>query len=434
MATRVVHREPRDPQELYKDALENVSAYNSRLRFERRLRIPFIDAQTGIAMNNCNLWISKLERRPGKTPQYIYSYPAKRWRKKKRPTPVERASEVKVAETGEQNTSTMEVMDTEGVFAEESEVDLTKETAVEEAVRTVDSEDEEDVQDDGGTLSSDDEDFIVGSLAKKKPISKGRPRGRKTHQAATFPEGQVHVPKAIAPIPGVLQVRNISKEELARMDPEERKKPYACEICGRRYKNGPGLKYHYTHYNHEQETSTVHHEEPAISHPSTPAPSAPAESPKVPSPQPRGPGRPKKIPGAAVSPNNYCDFCLGDVYENKKTGQPEELLSCADCGRSGHPTCLQFTGKLTESVKKYKWQCIECKSCTLCGTSDNDDQLLFCDDCDRGYHMYCLKPPMVKPPEGHWICKLCENSVLVTPAYPPQAMLPTRMDEFHGGI
>ena len=62
----------------------------------------------------------------------------------------------------EQNTSTMEVMDTEGVFAEESEVDLTKETAVEEAVRTVDSEDDEDVQDDGGTLSSDDEDFIVG--------------------------------------------------------------------------------------------------------------------------------------------------------------------------------------------------------------------------------------------------------------------------------
>ena len=62
----------------------------------------------------------------------------------------------------EQNTSTMEVMDTEGVFAEESEVDLTKETAAEEAVRTVDSEDEEDVQDDGSTLSSDDEDFIVG--------------------------------------------------------------------------------------------------------------------------------------------------------------------------------------------------------------------------------------------------------------------------------
>lgn len=34
-------------------------------------------------------------------------------------------------------------------------------------------------------------------------------------------------------------------------------------------------------------------------------------------------------------PNNYCDFCLGDSKINKKTGQPEELVSCSDCGRSG---------------------------------------------------------------------------------------------------
>ena len=108
-------------------------------------------------------------------------------------------------------------------------------------------------------------------------------------------------------------------------------------VCGRRYKNGPGLKYHYTHYNHEQEAGATHHEEPTISHPSTPATIVPVESPKVPSPPPhqRGPGRPKKIPGSVTSPNNYCDFCLGDVYENKTTGFPEELLSCADCGRSG---------------------------------------------------------------------------------------------------
>ena len=28
------------------------------------------------------------------------------------------------------------------------------------------------------------------------------------------------------------------------------------------------------------------------------------------------------------------------------------------------------------------------------------EQLLFCDDCDRGYHMYCLKPPLLEAPEG----------------------------------
>ena len=37
-------------------------------------------------------------------------------------------------------------------------------------------------------------------------------------------------------------------------------------------------------------------------------------------------------------PNNYCDFCLGDSKINKKTGQPEELVSCSDCGISPRAT------------------------------------------------------------------------------------------------
>ncbi|XP_068217071.1 zinc finger protein ubi-d4 B-like isoform X2 [Palaemon carinicauda] len=108
-----------------------------------------------------------------------------------------------------------------------------------------------------------------------------------------------------------------------------------------------------------------------------------------------------------AQPSPYCDFCLGDAVMNKKTGESEELVSCADCGRSGHPTCLQFTAHMMISVRQYRWQCIECKCCTLCGTSENDDQLLFCDDCDRGYHLYCLRPPLMEPPEGEWSCDLC---------------------------
>jgi len=106
-----------------------------------------------------------------------------------------------------------------------------------------------------------------------------------------------------------------------------------------------------------------------------------------------------------ISP--YCDFCLGDANENKNTLEPEELVSCSDCGRSGHPTCLKFTQNQILSVKNYKWQCLECKSCRLCGTSDNDDKLLFCDDCDRGYHLYCLVPPLDETPDGFWSCTLC---------------------------
>lgn len=43
----------------------------------------------------------------------------------------------------------------------------------------------------------------------------------------------------------------------------------------------------------------------------------------------------QKGPDGTVIPNNYCDFCLGGSNMNKKSGRPEELVSCADCGRSG---------------------------------------------------------------------------------------------------
>jgi len=36
-----------------------------------------------------------------------------------------------------------------------------------------------------------------------------------------------------------------------------------------------------------------------------------------------------------AEPSNYCDFCLGDADNNKKTGTSEELIACAECGRSG---------------------------------------------------------------------------------------------------
>lgn len=117
------------------------------------------------------------------------------------------------------------------------------------------------------------------------------------------------------------------------------------------------------------------------------------------------------------TPTGYCDFCLGGQAPdekiedgkviNKTTQEKEELISCGECGHSGHPKCLQFTENMLTSVRGYAWQCMECKACTLCSTSENDDQLLFCDDCDRGYHMYCIVPPMKEAPEGSWSCVIC---------------------------
>ncbi|OXA45919.1 zinc finger protein ubi-d4-like [Folsomia candida] len=106
-----------------------------------------------------------------------------------------------------------------------------------------------------------------------------------------------------------------------------------------------------------------------------------------------------------VPRSTYCDVCLGDAIENIKSGIPEDLLSCSDCGRSGHPTCMEFTNNMIISVKKYR--CNEWKCYSICGSSDNDDQLLYCGDCDRGYHMYCLVPKLDAYPEGPWSCTLC---------------------------
>ena len=33
--------------------------------------------------------------------------------------------------------------------------------------------------------------------------------------------------------------------------------------------------------------------------------------------------------------------------------------------------------------------------------------MLLCDGCDRGYHIYCLKPPLKKVPRSDWFCSDC---------------------------
>lgn len=42
------------------------------------------------------------------------------------------------------------------------------------------------------------------------------------------------------------------------------------------------------------------------------------------------------------------------------------------CPMAGHPSCMQFSASLSLVVRTYRWQCIECKTCHLCGTSEND--------------------------------------------------------------
>ncbi|XP_072181934.1 zinc finger protein ubi-d4-like isoform X2 [Diadema setosum] len=360
-----------DFEQFYKEALENASNFNSRMMAERKLRLPFLDSQTGVAQNNSYLWFQKRHRGQGQDAGQLYTYPSRRWRKKRKmlqPVSLEVAENRILAEALGADLSELsgEVAVETALNPEHdpSHYGITIHPAFQEPDDILRQLEAEDAIPDAGEIdradSESDEDYEVSARKRKQKKGRGTTGRRSRGQDGDMPQ--------------------LTAED----------KPFGCEVCKKRYKNRQGLSYHMQH-SHKTPEQTIDEDH------SQPSPLEPVE----PLAEPRA-------KSGVTEPNNYCDFCLGDSTENKKTMMPEPLISCSDCGRSGHPSCLQFTETMIQKVKGYHWQCIECKSCGLCGTSDNDDQLLFCDDCDRGYHMYCLKPPMSAPPEGSWICDLCK--------------------------
>ncbi|XP_076681690.1 double PHD fingers d4 isoform X2 [Andrena cerasifolii] len=460
----------------YRESIENASNYNSRLCRERRLRMPFLDSQTGVAQNHSALFMSSRERLPGLLHGQIYTYPSKRWRKKRRQY-LMHYLHPKRGPRGDPDDGV------EGVEIVTHVNDDSKESVALKEEHSKDAwyYDEQDMLDMDTYDEPDPEsdyDYEESYSSKRK---RRKPRGGGHHPARNHPP--------TTDSPGAKRTKGGGRgRKKTNYDAADSDKPFVCDLCSARYKTRPGLVYHYGH-SHSTSSGDPAKElspSPAEVEPRSvadtaasnqPAPSATAagastqpapqsqqpqpqsqssQSPQqqpqpqpqqqvpaaqaaaapasptvpstkeehlpaasspgtaVPSPSsvrteggPPTPGSNEKKAGKSAQPSPYCDFCLGDARENKKTGGSEELVSCSDCGRSGHPTCLQFTANMIVSVRKYRWQCIECKCCSICGTSDNDDQLLFCDDCDRGYHMYCLSPPLASPPEGSWSCRLC---------------------------
>ncbi|XP_071550688.1 zinc finger protein DPF3-like isoform X7 [Panulirus ornatus] len=340
----------------YKELMQNSAKFNVRIRKDRIYRQPYIDGQTGVAQRHCHLFVSDKHRMPGILQGQVYTYPARRWKAQRR-SYLGSLMQAAKADPDEHTITTVE-NPAAIVTAVEEPVQPPEKVVVgpEHWAALYDEGPYEDELEDEFESEEDFDDETYnrkGSKRKKAPVGRKPKRGTKKKAAPKTPSKN---PK------------NARKD-----DDDPNNKPYVCErrrSCAMGQANlGPSVP---------------------------PAVASPTDSTVD-----------KNVGKKKVSASPYCDFCLGDSAENKKTGTPENLVSCADCGRSGHPTCLQFTANMMKSVVKYRWQCIECKTCTLCGTSENDDQLLFCDDCDRGYHLYCLDPPLSEPPEGEWSCYLC---------------------------
>ncbi|XP_073407955.1 PHD finger protein 10 isoform X6 [Dendrobates tinctorius] len=110
--------------------------------------------------------------------------------------------------------------------------------------------------------------------------------------------------------------------------------------------------------------------------------------------------KPKSIPNA------ICGICLKGKDVTKK-GKSERLIHCSQCDNSGHPSCLDMSPDLVAVIKKYPWQCMECKTCIICGQPHHEEEMMFCDRCDRGYHTFCVGLGAL--PSGRWICDCCQN-------------------------
>lgn len=81
-------------------------------------------------------------------------------------------------------------------------------------------------------------------------------------------------------------------------------------------------------------------------------------------------------------------------------------------------------GKKAAIVETYDWHCMECKTCEVCLDKGDDEQIMFCDQCDRGWHLYCLRPPLAKPPRGMWYCPTCQQASTPKPAKGKAARTP----------
>ncbi|XP_029010874.1 histone-lysine N-methyltransferase 2D isoform X3 [Betta splendens] len=97
------------------------------------------------------------------------------------------------------------------------------------------------------------------------------------------------------------------------------------------------------------------------------------------------------------------DMCV--VCGSFGKGVEGQLLACAQCAQCYHPYCVN--SKITKTMLRKGWRCLECIVCEVCGKASDPSRLLLCDDCDVSYHTYCLDPPLHTVPKGGWKCKWC---------------------------
>lgn len=83
-------------------------------------------------------------------------------------------------------------------------------------------------------------------------------------------------------------------------------------------------------------------------------------------------------------------------------GEPQVEFSSSKRRRNNH------SGERVEDCKVEEQELDQI--CEQCRSGLHGDVMLLCDRCNKGWHIYCLSPPLKRIPPGNWYCLECLNS------------------------
>lgn len=108
-------------------------------------------------------------------------------------------------------------------------------------------------------------------------------------------------------------------------------------------------------------------------------------------------------------------FALRDIAEDEELNFDYKFDSfrtpLTKCLCSSY-NCKGYLGVIPTNYTIEEWEeQLDNLPCSICeqNIQDDDDKLLLCDDCNRGFHIFCLNPPLMEIPKEAWFCEECEE-------------------------
>ncbi|KAI3818479.1 hypothetical protein L1987_12287 [Smallanthus sonchifolius] len=97
-----------------------------------------------------------------------------------------------------------------------------------------------------------------------------------------------------------------------------------------------------------------------------------------------------------------CRLCFSG--ENERSERAKKMLSCKNCNKKYHKSCVKSWAQNRDLFHWSTWTCPSCRSCEVCRRTGDPNKLMFCKRCDGAYHCYCQQPPHKNVSSGPYLC------------------------------